>query len=430
MAGCVAALEASSRGQSTLLIRKGHAATAMSSGTIDVVGPAEFLPFDSWDSLPTIDESLRHILRTRPLHPYSIIAAGRGNTGQLHSSISEACEFLAEKIPSIGLKGSTERNMALPTALGTLKFCAYAPASMAGGDVVEMRGASLLLVGFKGYAHYRPGICRRALMGTIPARFSDSAPRIEFVEIEPARMKGAHGMDAHEVAAIFDDPEACIELAGLLKKAASKGVTHIGLPPVLGLTRHAQAFETVTQGLDQIVFELISPNQSIPGHRLQAALDKALHDGGVRVVNAEVTGAEVEGRTIKNLILGDSESGRRAEAASYITAPGKFSSGGIRSDDYPKEPIFGLPLFVDGKRAEDRFLTYMLDRDVLARQAFLSCGVHVDVSLRPLDESAEPVYDNLFAAGSIIGEYDYVADKCGLGVAALTGRIAGESASA
>jgi glycerol-3-phosphate dehydrogenase subunit B len=124
------------------------------------------------------------------------------------------------------------------------------------------------------------------------------------------------------------------------------------------------------------------------------------------------------------------KSGRTAAAKSYIMATGKFSSGGLVADDCPREPLFGLPLFVDGSRVDDRFLEYLLDWDASSKQPFLSCGVHVDSSLRPLDAFGEPAYDNLYAAGSIIGEYDYIAEGCGLGVAALTGCLAGERASA
>ncbi|MBI4832074.1 MAG: anaerobic glycerol-3-phosphate dehydrogenase subunit B, partial [Candidatus Lindowbacteria bacterium] len=63
-------------------------------------------------------------------------------------------------------------------------------------------------------------------------------------------------------------------------------------------------------------------------------------------------------------------------------------------------------------------------------QLFLSTGIHVDNALRPLDAFGEPAYENLFAAGAIIGEYDYVGEKCGMGVAALTGYLAGERAAA
>jgi glycerol-3-phosphate dehydrogenase subunit B len=159
------------------------------------------------------------------------------------------------------------------------------------------------------------------------------------------------------------------------------------------------------------------------------SLEKALHDNGVRVVTSAVVDVECDGRLIKNLVLEGMKSTRTALAKRYVVATGKFSTGGLVADDFPRESLFGLPLFVDGKRVDDKILRYLLERDAERRQPFLSCGIHVDASLHPLDQYGEPAYENLHAAGSIIGEYDYVEEMCGFGVAALTGYTAGKIAA-
>ncbi|NQU07758.1 MAG: hypothetical protein HQ583_04285 [Candidatus Abyssubacteria bacterium] len=123
------------------------------------------------------------------------------------------------------------------------------------------------------------------------------------------------------------------------------------------------------------------------------------------------------------------KSKRTAAAKNYVVASGKFSSGGLVADDSPKEPLFKLPLFLDGECVDGKFVQNLLDWKVLRRQPLLSCGIRLNASLRPLDTFGEPAYENLYAAGSIIGEYDCVADKCGFGVAILTGYLAGEKAA-
>jgi glycerol-3-phosphate dehydrogenase subunit B len=318
--------------------------------------------------------------------------------------------------------------MALPTVVGTVKFCAYAPASLASGDVAQMRQANLALVGLEGLPYFRPRICRRSLRGYSSQHQPEAISKIEYIEV--AMPGGTMRATPFGVAGLFDEPDIREEFAQSLKSRIDDDVTHIGLPPILGLNRPAEAFEEINRELGPQVFELISPSYSVPGHRLQAALDKALGDGGVRVVTAGISKVEYDGRRIKSLALEGAKSGIVAAAESYIMATGKFNSGGLVADDCPREPLFGLPLFVDGARVDDRLLEYLLDWDASNKQPFLSCGVHVDSSLRPLDAFGEPAYDNLYAAGSIIGEYDYVAEGCGLGVAALTGLLAGERASA
>ena len=426
MAGAVAALKASEKGSDTLLIRRGHGATAMSSGMIDVAGSAGFLPGDDWESLPSTKDRLEDMLRTNPFHPYSIARGDGESVGLLQSALKDACDFATDKIPSLKFAGSIERNMALPTVVGTVKFGAYAPASLASGDLTRMREANLVLVALKGLPYFRPRICRRSLRQYSSQHQPEAISSVEYIEVE---MPGATmRATPFGVASLFDKPDVRGKFAQSLKKQIDDDVTHVGLPPILGLNRHTEAFEEINRELSPQVFELISPSYSTPGHRLQAALDKALGDGGVRVVTARISRVEYDGRLIKNLALEGAKSGRSAAAKRYVIATGKFSSGGLTADDYPKEPLFGLPLFVDGARVDGRFLEYLLDWNASGKQPFLSCGVHVDSSLRPLDAFGKPAFDNLYAAGSIIGEYDYIAEGCGLGVAALTGCLAGENA--
>ncbi len=427
MAGALAALRAAAQGREVLLVRKGHGASAMSSGAIDLVGPGEFLPLDEWDTLPTTTDRLKDILRAEPLHPYSIIAGGRNGIERLHVRLREAFDFLFEKIP--GFHGSHERNLALATVMGTVKFCAFAPASMVGGDLVEMRDARLLLVGLKGLPHFRPGLCMRGLKRYSSLHPPQAISQIDVIELDVPISAETQTMTMFDAARLFDDPPAIEEFAHTLRKQIAPGVTHVGLPPVLGLDNHAEAFQRLDGELDAKVFELVSPNFSVPGHRLHLSLEAALRDGGVRVVTAEVSEVECDGRLVKNLVLKGMKTRRTATARSYVLATGKFSAGGLVGDDFPREPLFGLPLFAGARRVDDGFIQDLLEWDAEKRQPFLSCGLHVNASLKPLDPFGEPAYENLFAAGSIIGEYDYVNDKCGFGVAALTGSLAGEMAA-
>ena len=429
MAGTVAALRAASLGADVLLIRKGHGSSAMSSGTVDVAGPERFLPLDGWDSLPTIGDRLGEIIRANPLHPYSVIAGGRDGIDRLRSGLRQACDFMIEQIPSIRFRGSHERNLALPSVLGTVKFCAFAPASLAGGDLIDMRDSHLLLVGMTGFPHFRPRLCKQAMERYSSLHPPEAISRIDCIEADIPRLTDGHPRNPFEVAQHFDDPRVSEEFAKELGKQIQPGVTHVVLPPVLGSNNHVEAHETLSRELEPEVVELISPNFSVPGHRLQLSLEAALRLGSVRVVTAEVTGVECDGRLVRNLLLGGMKSKRTAAAKNYVVASGKFSSGGLVADDSPKEPLFKLPLFLDGECVDGKFVQNLLDWKVLRRQPLLSCGIRLNASLRPLDTFGEPAYENLYAAGSIIGEYDCVADKCGFGVAILTGYLAGEKAA-
>ncbi|MBI5119334.1 anaerobic glycerol-3-phosphate dehydrogenase subunit B [Candidatus Poribacteria bacterium] len=430
LAGTMAALRAAERGSGVVLIRKGYGSSAMSSGTIDIAGPEQFLPMDAWDTLPRIGDRLKEILRTNPLHPYSIVAGGRTGIDNLQERLREACDFTLRQTPGLGLSGSHGQNVALPTVAGTVKFTAFAPASLIEGNLSAMTDANVLLVGFKGLALFHPHICKQAL-----ARYSSlHSPRciaeIDVIECDVPGSQNGRPLKPFEIAKRFDDLHAAEEFARSLAGQLPPKVTHVGFPPVLGLDNHSKTCETFRRHLTPRLFEMIAPNFSVPGYRLQLSLDAALRNSSVRVVTAEAVDAKRDGRIVRNLLLGDMKSKRTATAKNYVVATGKFSSGGLVANDFPKEPIFGLPLFCHDKRADDNFIGNLLRWNVDSKQLFLSCGIHIDSALRPLDAFGEPAYENLFAAGSIIGEYDYVSEKCGMGVAALTGYLAGEKAAA
>ena len=60
--------------------------------------------------------------------------------------------------------------------------------------------------------------------------------------------------------------------------------------------------------------------------------------------------------------------------------------------------------------------------------AEMRSGLMTDKRLHPLDEDGGIPYSNLFAAGAVLGGYDY-AGPCGFGVPLLTGWLAGEFAA-
>jgi glycerol-3-phosphate dehydrogenase subunit B len=58
----------------------------------------------------------------------------------------------------------------------------------------------------------------------------------------------------------------------------------------------------------------------------------------------------------------------------------------------------------------------------------LRSGLSTDQRLRPLDGDGRVAYDNLYAAGAVLGGYEY-SGPCGFGVPILTGWLAGRSAA-
>jgi glycerol-3-phosphate dehydrogenase subunit B len=57
-------------------------------------------------------------------------------------------------------------------------------------------------------------------------------------------------------------------------------------------------------------------------------------------------------------------------------------------------------------------------------------GIEVDNRFRPLTAAGRPVYDNLFAAGSILAHQDWIRTKSGTGLAVATAYGAVEALAA
>ena len=90
--------------------------------------------------------------------------------------------------------------------------------------------------------------------------------------------------------------------------------------------------------------------------------------------------------------------------------------------------MFNLPVLdVDSNPVEStkpRNLTNVIPLQLRGHKLF-ECGIRIDSSFRPIDRTGEVFAENLFAAGSVLGGYNYPIEKSGLGVALATGRTSG-----
>ena len=165
----------------------------------------------------------------------------------------------------------------------------------------------------------------------------------------------------------------------------------------------------------EIGFELLSSPPSPHGWRLQQAI-------GLGAQKVEITGFEVaEGR-----LTGARSANRTFRADAYVLATGRHIGGGLRAGRATIEPLLGLGVFYDGGPASAeatrlRHLTY------LDASEEMKLGVMTDRRLHPLAEDSSAPYANLYAAGAVLGGYDY-GGPCGFGVPILTGWLAGRYA--
>jgi glycerol-3-phosphate dehydrogenase subunit B len=176
------------------------------------------------------------------------------------------------------------------------------------------------------------------------------------------------------------------------------------------------------------VAETLSDVPSVPGLRLQAAIEARLRAAGVAVITGAFDGGGVPGDVVH-------VSGTDLVAPAWILATGRYVGGGIARRGGIREPALGLPVqAAEGREAGVhlalRPAASLTVRDRRAPQPILSAGLRVDASLRPLDDRGRPIHPRLHAAGAVIGGHEQATDGTGLGVAILTGWLAGRGAVA
>jgi anaerobic glycerol-3-phosphate dehydrogenase len=163
-------------------------------------------------------------------------------------------------------------------------------------------------------------------------------------------------------------------------------------------------------------FELLASPPSPHGWRLQQAI-------ALGTVSAEVTSLESAGGRVTNARAGN----RSFRADSFVLATGRHIGGGLRGGRSTVESLLGLGVFYDGRPASS-LGTRLHHLEYLDPAEEMKLGVAADRRLHPLLEDGTAPYANLYAAGAVLGGYDY-SGPCGFGVPILTGWLAGRWAA-
>ena len=411
MAGAMAALSAARAGARVLVARRALGATAVSSGAVDVAPDPTAPPSDLQGQRLSPDQGAAAVARLHPTHPYGVLR------DQLFR-LGEALRFCASSLPDL-FDAPGERNALLPTPMGTVKPTAMAQRAQRGADVAGLP-ESVLVVEFQALPSYDA----RMVAGGLEEAARALGRKLAAVPLTSKYFRTVEDphRPVHELAAMLDADGALEALAAELKPRLAEGTQALLFPPVLGRTR-LDAAARLSAALGVSCAELLSTAPSVPGVRLQEALDRALRSGGVELVEAQVR--------CRDLPAGQYAVGERLlTARAAVLATGKFLGGGIERNGRFQETVIGLPVFAGAHRVGEEYVGDLLDERVESDQVAFRAGVRIDGALHPLLADGGLASPSLFAAGSVIRGYDPATDKTGLGVAIFTGYLAGESAAA
>lgn len=406
IAGMTAALSAARNGADVRLLTKAESTLAQASGLIDVLGytPGGDGPLvDPFDHVEALPEG----------HPYE-----RVGTAGIRDGLALFDDLVGDRYEG----GHTDRNALVPTHGGTVKPTARYPAATSDGLTSDERDA--LLVGFEGSTAFDAPFAADHLEA-VGVPFDVRGATVRFpgdVRADAMATRYARALDQNETTA---DGRGTIP--GLADAVATHhgGEPRVGFPAVLGEERPAAVRQGLADHLGADVFEVPMGAPSLPGRRLAADFDDALADAGVAVTagNPVVDATVADGR-IEAVVLDRNRQRVPVQAAEFVLATGGLVGTGLASDRTTvREPIFDCHVPQPPDRAD------WFDDDPFGEHAFARFGVRVDRAVRPLDAAGDPEFANLRAAGSVLGGYDFAAEKSGAGVSLATGAVAGRAAA-
>ncbi|MFB6077372.1 MAG: glycerol-3-phosphate dehydrogenase subunit GlpB [Halarchaeum sp.] len=400
VAGMTAALAAAEAGASVRLVTKKQSTLRQASGLADCLGYVDgdlvAEPFDAVERLP--DD-----------HPYSLVGVDGVRDGFARFDDVTGDLYRGEH---------TARNALVPTHGGTVKPTARYPASAAAGLASDDR--DVLLVGFETLTDFDAPLAADHLAAAgVP--FDVRGATVAF----PGDPRADAKVTRYANALDADTDGERSRLAGRVARV-HEGEARVGFPAVLGQDRPGDVRATLAAELGADVFEVPMGPPSLPGIRLEYAYREALEDAGVHVVRNPVVDYETDGDGRLTAAVVD-RNGRRIPhyADSFVLATGGLVGKGLDSDrGGVEEPVFGCHV----PHPADRY-DWFVD-DVYGDQPYPRFGVAVDDDLRPLDATGSIEFENLRAAGSIVGGYDFAAECSGTGVSLATGDAAGRAAGA
>jgi len=437
LAGAVAALTAAQEGRSVALVRAGGGASAHASGAFDVApDPRRAPPVGA--TAPTLKELLKGLVAERPHHPYSVL--GSGDAATVERMIDAAAKDLFRDLDEEGLlyRGSLSRNMVLPTPGGRWRESAFAQDAIAGADLALLSRARLAVIAIGPGAASRAAAQAAELRRGVEARAFPGLREILPCPVDAlpegtGASPGAGGAPLEPaLARALDDPRVAAawgaEVAKALAAHAPKA-THALFPPCLGLAEPAVTVALLARATGREVAETVALPPSTPGLRLERALARALARRGVVLRDARVVEARALRGRVAEVVLEARDGPATLSGGAFVLAGGRFLGGAVRAGNRVVEPLFDLPLWV-GARAWDEVPDHeRAERRIGQDHAVMSVGVRTAADLRPIGRAGVPAYENLFAAGATLTGSSFAYDRTGLGVALVTGRVAGLGAA-
>ncbi len=413
LAGAVAALAARALGAKVAVLRKGYGATAFSSGALDIANTPELRRAPR-----TVREHLVDIVQHRRRHPYGLLGEARSVEG-IEGGWALLQSHLADTPLALAPLSLDSPNRVMISSLGA----AIGVADTFPAHRHDLNVKALAIVSFAAHPYFDGPRVRRGVSRDLDD--AEHAPVFEEIVVEGSLTDNT----AIGMAKALDTEAGLDAFALQLKSALQEGTTTnaeaLVLPPFLGLDQSDQVRARLSAVAECPVVEALAHTPSVPGLRLQRALEQVLRAADVELFQGAQGSVHDADGNIKALELLD---GSSLECASVVLASGRFVSGGIRYDECLLEPIFDLDIVTEIGGSGEQSLEAMTRPLPTQLQPLMTAGVWADETLRPMRQG-KAAHKNLFAAGMVLGGFASRFTLCADGVALASGFLAGRAAA-
>jgi glycerol-3-phosphate dehydrogenase subunit B len=414
IAGLAAALAAKAEGARVTVLDGHPGASTLAGGVWDLAAsrtPADDAFFDVRSSA----HALVDVVRARPTHPLAPLGeALRTVAFEAHRAVLDALAIYAP------LELDRPRALVVTDA-GLVRRTATAQRGVL--DLSELPTGRVAVATFPA-ARAHDGAFVAASLSELVVRAGD-ARRFCAVEVEMLRRGRDVWLHPHEAGALFDDDRARDRLVRALARAlGGMSFDAVLIPPLLG-EHDDTAWARVRAALALPIGEWASSLAGPQSARLVRALTRAFARSGAHYERSRVRAARASERELAV------ETERTThKAGALVLATGRHLAGGLSfAEGVPREPLFDLPAFVDGAPvAASPDPRALFGDDPFDDAPGFRAGVGVDAEMRVL-ERVGVARPGLFAAGSVLAGVPVVGEGGGLGVAAITGWIAGRNAA-
>jgi glycerol-3-phosphate dehydrogenase subunit B len=376
-------------------------------GTVDVLGYTA-------DKDGPVERPLVAMQSLEDDHPYRQV--GEGGVREALEHFDELLEADSE-LPYLSGKS---KNALVPTGFGSVRPVSRYPDGLSSGLVSDER--PMHIVGFEQVTHLDAEFVANRLDAAVPYD-------VEWTTVNfPTQLEESPPLD--EIGRALDENHDT-EQGKPLREAVAEAVRpeldiepRVGFPAVLGRDDHAAVRSELESRLHAEVFEIPVGEPSLPGLRLRDRLFELVDDAGIERIESTVHDFDAENGRVQSLSLdtGEDSEPTTIEGDAFVLASGGLAAGGlVGSGDEVLEPVFDCPISTPAEPRE------WSDPDPLGDHPFARFGVDVTPDLRPTS-SNQPLYENLFAVGSVLGGPNVVQERSRGGVAIVTGYGGGRQA--